>query len=611
MGSYNSRWFIVILVAFFIITGSVIMYYPRPSNTMDDEVVENENYSVFYPPLSRPTKAGEAWPMYLNNPQHMSYTTSVGPITDEVSWFNSTNNPTYSSPCVANGKVFIGAEEAMNAFYENNSTLAWRTFTIQPVTGSFGVASSPAYSNGFVYFGGDRIYCLYETNGTIKWTVSPGNYKHGDGSPTIANGKVFIGGSNRKLYCIDQYSGEVLWTFQTLSSGDDNWGLYAAPAVVNGRVYLSACDGFLYQINETQPTIIATAYHIFDMTYASYFSPLVVNGRVYVGCGYSTASTVNRLYCLYESNLTKIWEFYPGEPVSFFCSAGYYDGKIYVGSVGPSSDGKLYCLDAIGSEGSTSVLWQYDIHSTWSSPAITNDRLYIGSKDNSIYCFNLTQTPGSEEFLWQYDILGDVDSSPAVSSGKVYVGTHGSGGRLYSFGSYVESPKDRIILKQGWNLISIPAIQEEQSLTKVLENISGKYDSVQYYNESDASDPWKHYKVGKSMGNDLTQINEKMGLWIHITSSGNTFFPYNGTQPTSNQTITLHSGWNLVGYPSLTSYNRIQGLNNLTFGSEIEAIWTYDAATQMWIHIDESDNFEIGKGYWIFATTECEWEVPL
>jgi hypothetical protein len=309
--------------------------------------------------------------------------------------------------------------------------------------------------------------------------------------------------------------------------------------------------------------------------------------------------------------LTKIWEFYPGEPVTFFCSAGFYDNKIYVGSVGQGSDGKLYCLDAIGSGGNTTVLWQYDIHDTWSSPAITNERLYIGSKDNSIYCFNLTQTPGSEEFLWQFDLAGDVDSSPAVSSGKVYVGTHGSGGRLYCFGSYVEPPKDRVILKEGWNLISIPTIQTQTSLSKVLENISGSYDAVQWWDTMDANDPWKHYKVGKSTGNDLTQINEKMGFWIHITSPGDTIFPYNGTKPTSNQTIALYPGWNLVGYPSLTSHSRTLGLNNLTFDSEIDAIWNYNSGTKKWKHLDESDNFEIGKGYWIYAQTHCEWEVPL
>ncbi len=604
---FSPRVLAVILIMILLMANYMVINTQPKENA---EVVDSDvNQNI---PLSRSTRADDPWPMYLNNPAHTSYSLSSGPTTNDVFWYNSTGNPTYSSPCVANGKVFIGADEAMNAFYISNGTLAWRTQTIQPVTGTFGVACSPAYSQGFVYFGGDRIYCLYENNGTIKWRVDdPGNYKHGDGSPTIANGKVFIGGSDRRLYSIDQYTGEILWTFQTLSSGTDNWGLYAAPAVVDGFVYLSACDGYLYQLNESQPTATASAYHIFDMAYASYFSPLVVNGRVYVGTGYDSATTVNRLYCLDSGDLSLIWEFYPGYPVTFLCSAGYYNNRIYVGSTNDSGSGNLYCLDALGSGGTTTIFWQFNIHNTWSTPAITNDRLYIGSKDNYVYCLNLTQTAGSEEYLWRYNTQGDVDSSFAVSNGQVYVGSHGNGGRLYCFGNYVETITDYITLKQGWNLISIPLNQDNQDLENVLENIDGYYDAVQWYDVSDSNDPWKHHKVGKPYGNDLTKINESMGFWVHITEPGETIFLYNGTLPTENQTITLHPGWNQVGYPSKTVYNRTEGLKTIDFGSEVDRVQWFEARTQMWYEMGSDDNFEPTRGYWIHAKTQCLWEVPL
>jgi hypothetical protein len=102
-----------------------------------------------------------------------------------------------------------------------------------------------------------------------------------------------------------------------------------------------------------------------------------------------------------------------------------------------------------------------------------------------------------------------------------------------------------------------------------------------------------------------------MGFWIHITDLGGILFKYSGAQPTSNQTISLHPGWNMVGYPSLINYNRTKGLNNITFGDQVDAIWSYDAATQKWEEMGESDYFEIGKGYYVHAKSECEWEVPL
>ncbi len=164
----------------------------------------------------------------------------------------------------------------------------------------------------------------------------------------------------------------------------------------------------------------------------------------------------------------------------------------------------------------------------------------------------------------------------------------------------------------GWNLISIPYIQSDTNLGSVLSSISGSYDVVQRYNASDTADPWKHNKTGKLPElNDLENLDHTMGFWIHITDPGGKFFQYPGTEPTENQNITLYPGWNLVGYPSNTSYNRTDGLNKLTYGNEVNVIWSYDAAKQRWEMMGEFDNFVHGKGYWIHANSEVDWEVPI
>jgi hypothetical protein len=117
--------------------------------------------------------------------------------------------------------------------------------------------------------------------------------------------------------------------------------------------------------------------------------------------------------------------------------------------------------------------------------------------------------------------------------------------------------------------------------------------------------------MSKPYGNDLFELNESMGFWIHIINPGDTIFLYNGTQPTENQTITLQKGWNMVGYTSNTNYNLTEGLNNLTFDDQVDAIWTYDASSQKWNEMGESDYFELGRGYYIHTKAKCEWEVPL
>jgi outer membrane protein assembly factor BamB len=439
---YSIIFIVIILIIPVFYTIGLDYFQPRlnfeseDSNTLDNNPPLGASHS--YPePNSRSlsVRGNNDWRMHLYAADHNSFTTASGPTNESILWYNTTGDSTYSSPCIADGRVFFGVGDSMKCYYENNGTLAWTMYPDQNVAGTFGICSSPAYANGCIYFGADRIYCVWATNGSIRWKVNKPNIKHGDGTPTLANGKVFIAGSDYKLYCIDQLNGSVYWTFQAKSDYPpaipDNWGLYASPAVVNGSVYLAACDWYLYQINITQPTSTATANHSFKLGWASYSSPVVVGDKVYVGCSYIDKLSVSRYYCFWASNLTKIWEFYPKTPTGFFGSAGYYNGQLFLGSI----DGTLYCLNAT----SGAQDWNYTLGETWSSPAVTAERFYIGTKDGYIYCFNTTQ-PSTPEYYWRYYISGEVDTSPSVVPGRVYIGTHGSSGRIYCFGTPDTNP---------------------------------------------------------------------------------------------------------------------------------------------------------------------------
>jgi parallel beta-helix repeat protein len=172
--------------------------------------------------------------------------------------------------------------------------------------------------------------------------------------------------------------------------------------------------------------------------------------------------------------------------------------------------------------------------------------------------------------------------------------------------------KNYLFLYEGWNLISIPFIQSDTNLGTVLSSISGSYDAVQWYNVSDNKDHWKHHHILKPpIWNDLKEISHKIGFWIHITEPGGVIFEYSGLKPAVNQTITLHPGWNLVGYPSLSDKLRLDALNNIIFGSDVDAIWTYDTALHKWEEMTKLDYFERGRGYWIHSKVTKTWDVPL
>jgi parallel beta-helix repeat protein len=171
---------------------------------------------------------------------------------------------------------------------------------------------------------------------------------------------------------------------------------------------------------------------------------------------------------------------------------------------------------------------------------------------------------------------------------------------------------DYLFLYEGWNLISIPAIQSDSNLTSVLSPIAGSYDAVQWYNTSDANDQWKHHHIAKPSGlNDLVHVNHTMGFFIHITDTPGVVFEYPGTPLIINQSINLEVGWNLVGYPSLGNYNRTEGLNKLKFGTDVDAIQWFDASTKTWNFLEPDDLFVPGRGYWVHSKVDTTWEVPL
>ncbi|UCE38360.1 MAG: hypothetical protein JSW00_03745 [Thermoplasmata archaeon] len=167
-------------------------------------------------------------------------------------------------------------------------------------------------------------------------------------------------------------------------------------------------------------------------------------------------------------------------------------------------------------------------------------------------------------------------------------------------------------VQHGWNLVCIPLFILNTSFPGIFNRINGQYNAVQWYNSTDSMDHWKHYQISKpSHLNDLDAINHTIGFWIYITEQGGTNLVVLGDKLNLNQTIKLHPGWNMVGYPSLSNKNITVGLNNLNFTEDIDAIISYDAFSKKWEKMGEEDYFQIGRGYYIHAKNECVWDVPL
>ncbi len=82
---------------------------------------------------------------------------------------------------------------------------------------------------------------------------------------------------------------------------------------------------------------------------------------------------------------------------------------------------------------SNQSLWSYPTDNSveYTSPAIVNGVVYVGSHDRNVYALNAIT--GSK--IWSYMTGSSVESSPAVADGVVYVGSDDN--KVYAFGSIV------------------------------------------------------------------------------------------------------------------------------------------------------------------------------
>ena len=77
------------------------------------------------------------------------------------------------------------------------------------------VDSSPAIANGVVYVGSwdDKVYALGAGTGALLWSYTTGNVV--TSSPAVANGVVYVGSDDDNVYALNARTGTLLWSYAT------------------------------------------------------------------------------------------------------------------------------------------------------------------------------------------------------------------------------------------------------------------------------------------------------------------------------------------------------------------------------------------------------------
>ena len=186
-------------------------------------------------------------------------------------------------------------------------------------------------------------------------------------SPVVSDNLVYFGGLDSVLYALDHTSGKQIWKFRTR-------GQIRSTILVNGAVlYLNGGDGSLYSLDKktgkVKWTFTGKGERKYDFADYHQSSPVLYNNTLYFGSG-------NDVYAVHAEKGTQAWSYRTGDVV----------------------------------------------HGT---PALDNNKLFVGSFDGNVYALNAAD--GS--LIWKFKTVGhrffpkgEVQGSPSIFKGQVFIG---------------------------------------------------------------------------------------------------------------------------------------------------------------------------------------------
>lgn len=272
---------------------------------------------------------------------------------------------------------------------------------------SGGVRKSPTVVDGTVYVGGsDRnsyVHALDATDGTIEWSSRTGGSVRP--SPQVVDETVYVGNDGGNLYALDAETGDIEWEFET----GRNWS--SSPTVASGTVFVGDTDSVVYAVD----TETGEKEWHFETDDAIYTSPTVLDGTVFIG------SNDHRAYALDAETGEKQWEYDTGDLVR--AAPTVSNGLVFVGS----DNGIVHALDTE----TGSVEWETETDRTgqnarrFESPTVADETLYIGSYTGDFYAFD-TET-GEEKWKHETD-ESSVYPATVVEDRVLFAGWRGEEG---------------------------------------------------------------------------------------------------------------------------------------------------------------------------------------
>lgn len=441
----------------------------------------------------------EDWPQWGgNDPGRNMYSTATGlpesfepgkfkpgsedidmATTKNVKWVAKLGSQTYGNPVVANGKVFVGTNNAtprdekmkddranLYAFNEYNGDYLWQLAIPKLASGKvndweyLGLLSSPLVEGSKLWVVTNRceVVCL-DVEGMANGNDGPfkdeAKYMGGPGKPPIEPGK---------------QDGDIIWRYDMM----DELGVFphnasnSSPIAIGDSIFVCTSNGQDWT-HVNIPSPLSPSFIALDkktgeflgeddaaigpkILHGQWTSPSrgKVNGKdhVYFGGGdgvlYALDATPTKDGD--TSYIKKVWWFdavpeeykkdASGKPIKYPAPEGpseinstpvFYKDRIYV-AIGQDPEhgegvGRLVCVDATktGDITKTGLIWDFkEVHRSISTVSIdpTNGLLFIADFSGFVFCLDVE----TGKKYWEYDTKAHIWGSTFVADGKVYIG---------------------------------------------------------------------------------------------------------------------------------------------------------------------------------------------